>query len=207
MEILTQPTQLKMMMQIMKNRKYRFLFTVILGFCFFCSVAEASQIELVDFLKSKYLGKKIYQRSNTPRQSIQLRIVNVIEEEDRFYAVLSNYDKVLFSFKTSLEVNPQISQNNFSQKTVLDFNVLKTEELINKGIQKTLSDSNSSTSLSTLSNFENNMDSVKPRNDFTTSKEIIYTNIRSNKEVSDYFIVTYQGLFLSNGTRIQVLIK
>ena len=59
MEILTQPTQLKMMMHIMMNRNYRFLFTVILGFCLFCSVAEASQIELVDFLKSKYLGKKI----------------------------------------------------------------------------------------------------------------------------------------------------
>ena len=157
MEILTQPTQTKMMMHIMMNRNYRFLFTVILGFCLFCSVAEASQIELVDFLKSKYLGKKIYQRSDTYRQSIQLRIVNVIEEEDRFYAVLSNYDKVLFSFKTSLEVNPKISQNNFSQKTGLDFNVLKTEELINKGIQKTLSDSNSSTSLSTLSNFENKL--------------------------------------------------
>ena len=166
-----------------------------------------NQINLVDFLKSKYMGKQIYQKNMGGGSSLKLKIVNVIEEEGRYYAVLSTFDRALFSFHTSLTRNLNFINNVGTKKNNIDLNVLKTQELINKGIQKTLSQSSSLDNTSPLTNFEKNLDHFKPRNDFTTSKEVIYTDIKYNKEISDYFIVTYQGLFLQDGTEVRILIR
>ena len=167
----------------------------------------ANQMDLVDFLKSKYMGKPIYQKNISGASSLKLKIVNVIEEEDRYYAVLSNFDRVLISFQTSLTRDLNFINSAGTKKNNIDLNVLKTQELINKGIQKTLSQSSSLDNTSPLTNFEKNLDHFKPRNDFTTSKEVIYTDIKYNKEISDYFIVTYQGLFLQDGTQVMILIR
>ncbi len=167
----------------------------------------ANQMDLVDFLKSKYMGKPIYQKNISGASSLKLKIVNVIEEEDRYYAVLSNFDRVLISFQTSLTRDLNFINSVGTKKNNIDLNVLKTQELINKGIQKTLSQSSSLDNTSPLTNFEKNLDHFKPRNDFTTSKEVIYTDIKYNKEISDYFIVTYQGLFLQDGTQVMILIR
>ena len=166
-----------------------------------------NQMDLVDFLKSKYMGKPIYQKNISGASSLKLKIVNVIEEEDRYYAVLSNFDRVLISFQTSLTRDLNFINSVGTKKNNIDLNVLKTQELINKGIQKTLSQSSSLDNTSPLTNFEKNLDHFKPRNDFTTSKEVIYTDIKYNKEISDYFIVTYQGLFLQDGTQVMILIR
>ena len=166
-----------------------------------------NQMDLVDFLKSKYMGKPIYQKNISGTSSLKLKIVNVIEEEDRYYAVLSNFDRVLISFQTSLTRDLNFINSAGTKKNNIDLNVLKTQELINKGIQKTLSQSSSLDNTSPLTNFEKNLDHFKPRNDFTTSKEVIYTDIKYNKEISDYFIVTYQGLFLQDGTQVMILIR
>lgn len=166
-----------------------------------------NQMDLVDFLKSKYMGKPIYQKNISGASSLKLKIVNVIEEEDRYYAVLSNFDRVLISFQTSLTRDLNFINSAGTKKNNIDLNVLKTQELINKGIQKTLSQSSSLDNTSPLTNFEKNLDHFKPRNDFTTSKEVIYTDIKYNKEISDYFIVTYQGLFLQDGTQVMILIR
>ena len=136
-----------------------------------------------------------------------MKVLNVIEEDDRYYAVLSNFENVLISFQTTLSVNANFTRGGSNNGNTMDLNVLKTQELINKGIQKTLSQSSSLDNTSPLTNFEKNLDHFKPRNDFTTSKKIIYTDIKSKKEVSDYFIVTYQGLYLNNGTKVKVLIR
>tara|TARA_B100001173_G_scaffold312367_1_gene333227 strand:- start:1437 stop:2021 length:585 start_codon:yes stop_codon:yes gene_type:complete len=166
-----------------------------------------NQMDLVDFLKSKYMGKQIYQKNISGASSLKLKIVNVIEEEDRYYAVLSNFDRVLISFQTSLTRDLNFINSAGTKKNNIDLNVLKTQELINKGIQKTLSQSSSLDNTSPLTNFEKNLDHFKPRNDFTTSKKIIYTDIKYSKEISDYFIVTYQGLFLQDGTQVMILIR
>tara|TARA_B100000131_G_C18093961_1_gene603285 strand:- start:1271 stop:1828 length:558 start_codon:yes stop_codon:yes gene_type:complete len=182
-----------------------------LFFLFFPLVIYAqhniNQMDLVDFLKSKYIGKKLYYKNYELGSSLKLKVLNVIEEDDRYYAVLSNFENVLISFQTTLSVNANFTRGGSNNGNTMDLNVLKTQELINKGIQKTLSQSSSLDNTSPLTNFEKNLDHFKPRNDFTTSKKIIYTDIKSKKEVSDYFIVTYQGLYLNNGTKVKVLIR
>ena len=192
--------------------KKRIVIKILFLSMVFCVTAlfgqqTTNQINLVDFLKSKYMGKQIYQKNMGGGSSLKLKIVNVIEEEGRYYAVLSTFDRALFSFHTSLTRNLNFINNVGTKKNNIDLNVLKTQELINKGIQKTLSQSSSLDNTSPLTNFEKNLDHFKPRNDFTTSKEVIYTDIKYNKEISDYFIVTYQGLFLQDGTEVRILIR
>ena len=167
---------------------------------------NVKQIAITDYLKSKYLGKPYAQKYDNGAV-IRRKIVNIVEEEDDIYAVLSNFEKVKISFKTSLVINPALIQQNVTQKNHIDLSVLKAEEMVNKGIQKTLSQSNMVANSSSLTNLEKNIDHFKQRNDFTTSKKIIYTDIKSKKEFSDYFIVTYQGLYLLNGTKLIIDIK
>tara|TARA_Y100001968_G_C19429500_1_gene756205 strand:- start:445 stop:1017 length:573 start_codon:yes stop_codon:yes gene_type:complete len=181
---------------------------LFLSFFLFSLYAQhnVNQMDIMDYLKSKYLGKRVFQRLDNGG-GINLKIINIVEEDDYLYAVLSSLDKIKISFKTSLSMNPSLVKQHVTKKNHIDLSILKTEELINKGIQKTLSQSTSLDNTSSLSNFEKNVDQFKQRNDFTTSKKIIYTDIKSKKEFSDYFIVTYQGLYLLNGTKLIIDIK
>ncbi len=165
-----------------------------------------NQMDITDYLKSKFLGKSLSQKYDNGAV-IRQKIVNVVEEEEGIYAVLSNFEKVKISFKTSLVINPTLIQKNVTQKNHVDLSVLKAEEMINKGIQKTLSQSNMVENSSSLTNLEKNIDQFKQRNDFTTSKKIIYTDIKSKKEISDYFVITHKGLYLMNGTKLVIIIK
>tara|TARA_A100001015_G_C14583333_1_gene553718 strand:+ start:254 stop:628 length:375 start_codon:yes stop_codon:yes gene_type:complete len=95
---------------------------------------NVKQMDITDYLKSKYLGKSFSQKYDNGAV-IRQKIVNVVEEEDGIYAVLSNFEKVKISFKTSLVINSNLIQQNVTQKNHMDLSVLKAEEMINKGIQ------------------------------------------------------------------------
>ena len=94
------------------------------------------------------------------------------------------------------------------QEKQLKLQTLQTQEAINLGIKSTLSEavSNASSS-SSLRNLETNIKRYYSRNDFTTENKITYTNSVSKKESSDFFIVSTDGLFLKNGTLINVVLE
>ena len=196
----------------MTNKQKFIVFFIV--YLFAGGMMSAEDIEdvrvtpFLPYLKSKYLGKQT-KFLGVQRQSEHYysKIKNIIAIEEDFYAVLDSKKKVKFSFITTLFRRRQ-DQSRVIQEKQLKLQTLQTQEAINLGIKNTLSEavSNSSSS-SSLRNLETNINRYYSRNDFTTENKITYTNSISKKESSDFFIVSTDGLFLKNGTLINVILE
>ena len=174
----------------------------------FSQESKPNTMELVDYLKSKYLGKTISLTYKKSFRKMSLKVKNVIEDEDgHFKLVLSDKSKATFVFQTSL-ARPLRNQETSKKYNMMQINNLKSQELINFAIKDTVGESSiSSGSSSSLKNLEENMDMYFSKNNFTTSKEIIYTDLKTQKILEDFFVISPNGLSLINGKKISIIIK
>ena len=167
------------------------------------------KVHLENYLKSKYVGKKITVSSSGDNISrMRLKVVNVVKSttKGKYNLILSNKDKAVFHFVSSTKGRLRVDKNSKKEK-MLQVNTLKAQELINQAIEKTMSQTESTSSLSSLRNLEENMHMYFEKNNFTTSKKIIYTDPREKKSQEDYFIVTTNGLYLMDGRKIMIYIE
>ena len=175
----------------------------------FSQEESKNTIYLGDYLKSKYLGKSISVTYANNRRKMNLKVVNVIEDKENklFKVVLSDKSFAVFNFQTSLDLRRK-EQPNSKQYNMMQINTLKSQELINFAIKDTMGEtSNSNSASSSLKNLEENMEMYFSKNSFTTTQEIIYTDLKSQEIKEDFFVVSTKGLFLSNGNKITIIIK
>jgi len=166
-------------------------------------------ILLVDYLKSKFLGKSISLTYANNRRKMKLKVRNVIEDEESklFKLQLSDKSNAILHFQTSINL---LKKNLPKSKkyNMMQINNLKSQELINFAIKDTVGESgNSNSASSSLKNLEENMDMYFSKNSFTTSREIIYTDLKSQKIKEDFFVVSTKGLFLNDGKKITIIIR
>ena len=174
------------------------------------AISNSNTLYLVDYLKSKYLGKKISITYKNGFRKMRLKVINVIEDEkaNEFKLLLSDKSQAKLVFETSTRVARRRQLENSKKENLLKINTLKSQELINFAIKDTLDQSGSTnSSSSSLKNLEENMDSYFSKNHFTTSKEIIYTDLKSRKIKEDIFVITTKGLFLNDGRKISIAIR
>lgn len=189
----------------------RFILIVILvlNTMVYSQETPKNTILLVDYLKSKFLGKSISLTYSNNRRKMKLKVRNVIEDEENklFKLQLSDKSNAILHFQTSINLRKK-DQSKSKKYNMMQINNLKSQELINFAIKDTVGEKgNSNSSSSSLKNLEENMDMYFSKNSFTTSKEIIYTDLKSQKIKEDFFVVSTKGLFLNDGNKITIIIK
>jgi hypothetical protein len=175
-----------------------------------CIQAESeNKILLVDYLKSKFLGRTISLSYSNNLRKMSLKVKNVIEDQENkmFKLELSDKSNAIVHFQTARNLRKK-EQSKSNKYNMMQINSLKSQELINFAIQDTMGESsNSRSGSSSLKNLEENMDLYFSKNSFTTTKEIIYTDLKSQKIKEDFFVITTEGLFLNDGKKITIIIK
>jgi hypothetical protein len=174
-------------------------------------VAVDYTLDLLSYLKSKYLGKRAKKLGVKRASSVYyFKIKNIIERKNEYFAVFTNNEEFKIMFQTSIK-RKDISitdSKNKNKQHLLKLQTLQAQEKLNVGLKSTLSESSSTgSSSSTLKHLEKNMDKYFVKNYFTTTKEITYTDLRTNTEKNNYFIVLTDGLYLSNGTKLNVFLR
>ena len=175
----------------------------------FSQEESKNTIHLVDYLKSKYLGKSISVTYANNRRKMKLKVKNVIEDKENklFKVVLSDKSYAVFHFQTALDLRRK-EQPKSKKYNMMQINTLKSQELINFAIKDTMGETgNSNSASSSLKNLEENMEMYFSKNSFTTTQEVIYTDLKSQEIKEDFFVVSTKGLFLNNGKKITIIIK
>jgi len=172
---------------------------------------ESSQatMELLDYLKPKFLGKSISVKYSNSQRTMRLKVRNVLEDSEtgEYKLLLSDGSKALLAFQTTIQTLLR-DQRNTKKYNMMQLNTLKSQEMINFAIKDTMAETDiSSSSSSSLKNLEENMDMYFSKNNFTTTKEIIYTDLRSQENKEDFFVISPEGLYLKDGKKITIMVK
>ena len=167
----------------------RFFLSVILFFVFTVphySQDSSHKMNLIHYLRTQYLGKKISVKDDISGRPFSSKIRNVSFEDDRFLIHLDRNVKLRCSFFTS-SLKRQVDVQRDGKQMMLNLQSLKTQEAINNVLKNTGKDSQLGFSSSSIKNLEKNMDMYSKKNIFTTTNKIIYTDHISNKELMDFF--------------------
>ena len=195
----------------MKNRRF-FLAALLFVFCFF-SVLDAQSskqvLSLVHFLQSKYLGTTIsyHEKKIVKDKPLKLgEVANVVLGKDAYYFILEDdtWVKVIFEVSNS---GPLDSNNgrHFKSKKDLQIQVLQAEQFLNATIAKVGTDGGD-TGYAPIDSI-NQAGQLIPnsKEDFTSAEEIIYTDLRSNRQMKGNVLVSLGGIVLDDGSPISIL--
>lgn len=189
----------------------RFLVSLIflLSVSTYSQESSQSTMELLDYLKPKFLGKSISVKYSNSQRTMRLKVRNVLEDSEtgEYKLLLSDGSKALLAFQTTIQTLLR-DQRNTKKYNMMQLNTLKSQEMINFAIKDTMAETDiSSSSSSSLKNLEENMDMYFSKNNFTTTKEIIYTDLRSQENKEDFFVISPEGLYLKDGKKITIMVK
>ena len=144
-----------------------------------------------------------YQDERFQNKLFKSKVANVLSTEDSFLKLKNGiFLKFQFvAYGSSREPDRRQSQKNFFAKA----QALQAQDYINASLRNVGSDSDSGISESSMmSNFNTNISEYSKKNVFTTVNKIHYTEPKVNAVLEDLFVVQLDGLYLLDGTRINI---
>jgi hypothetical protein len=173
----------------------------------------ASGLSLVNFLKTKYMGLTISyevtildkkKRDTGERMMNTGEIVEVVIGANGYKFNLDNGDKVDVLFEVSQRGNLRTRRFRTSQHNI-DMEVLRAEQFMNGAISS-VGTGGSASGLSAgtvdLNQYSGLLESAN--GDLSQGEEIIYTDLRVNRERKGNVVVSRDGLYLENGSPIEL---
>ena len=175
----------------------RYVFLSLFIFIFSHSIYSAQyEMELLDYLKSKYLGKKIVCiDSKYKNYKFRNSVKKVFQGNDFYYVELSNKVVCKFNFftigmnRTDLNRNPK--KNSQGQQAVMDNHKFLNSMLQNLGDQKS-----SLPNQVGSYNIEQAQLESGQKNNWTSKSEIHYTELNSNTNKKSKVRITTEGIYI-----------
>lgn len=173
------------------------------------SVFSAKQtLSLAHYLQAKYLGtsisyyNKVIKKGKTTQQGV---VSNVVLGKDGYYFILEDntWIKVVFLVSSTGELGLKGSRF-VSSKRDLQLQMLQAEEFLNSSISKVGTDGGDSTftPITSLSQVSQLLPSSE--DDFTSAEEIIYTDVRTDRQMKGNVLVSPGGIVLEDGSPISI---
>lgn len=173
----------------------------------------ASGLSLVNYLKTKYMGLSISyvspildkkNRDTGETETLIGEVIEVVIGANGYKFNLDNGDKVEVVFQVSQRGNLTTRRLRPSQHNI-DMEVLRAEQFMNGAIS-TVGNSGGSTGISAggmnLSQYEGLLNSSS--GDLSQGEEVIYTDLRVNREQKGNVVVSREGLYLENGSPVEL---
>jgi hypothetical protein len=165
---------------------------------------------LSHFLQSKYLGITIDYYDLTEDvvldEEFNLKqgdVLEILTNKNGHYLVLEGDIRVRIDYSVSQSGDPNfVGQMNGTDTQSLQLQVLETQSFINQSIASIGNDQASDASSSVLSSAQaaNSAQTSSPV--FTSSEEIIYTDLRDNRKKKSGAIANLDGVFLVDGAPV-----
>jgi len=170
-------------------------------------------LSLVNYLKTKYMGLTIsYEvpildkknRDTGERETLSGEIVEVVIGANGYKFNLLNGDKVDVVFLVTQRGKLRTRRMQASQRNI-EMEVLRAEQFMNSAIS-TVGNSGNSSGISSaavnLNQYEGLLNSNS--NDLSQGEEIIYTDLRVNRERKGNVVVSRDGLYLESGSPVEL---
>ncbi|RAP38738.1 hypothetical protein DID80_02480 [Candidatus Marinamargulisbacteria bacterium SCGC AAA071-K20] len=164
---------------------------------------------LSHFMKSKYLGitvdyidrnqkVKLDEEFNKERGDV----VEIITNKEGHFLRLEDKIRLKIEYQVAQSGDPRfVSQMQGTDEQALQLQVLQTQAFINQSLASIGTDRAADASSSLVSNAQaNSAQSQAPS--FTSSEEIIYTDLRDGRKKKSGAIANLEGVFLTDGSPV-----
>lgn len=170
--------------------------------------AGKQQLSLAHFLKSRYLGTTIsyYDKVIKKGKSTQKGVVaNVVLGSDGYYFILEDEIWIKVVFQVTSTGDRGLKGTRFvSSKRDLQIQMLQAEEFLNSSISKVGTDGTGSTFTPITSISKASELLPASDEDFTSAEEIIYTDVRTDRQKKGNVLVSPGGIVLEDGSPISI---
>lgn len=165
-------------------------------------------LSLVHYLQSRYLGLEIdYSIGTIVPDASQKKgeVSNVVTGKEGYFFILvdGTWVKVIFQAQAT-NFFARNGNRRFKSKKEIQIQLLKNEQFINSQLAKVGAESErqGNTTFESISQAEQLIPDGK--DDFTSSEEIIYTDLNSGRQAKGNVLVSSDGLVLEDGTPISI---
>lgn len=176
------------------------------------SAQPSQQVQsLSHYLKSKFLGITIdyvdqskYKGYDDRFKLEQGDVLEIITNQSGHFMVLDDGTRVKIEYEVSQSGDPSfIQEMNGTNQQALQMQVLQTQAFINQSLASIGSQGSTDASSALLANAQSNY-TQNQTSSFTSTEEIIYTDLRDNRKKKSGAIANLDGVFLSDGSPVNI---